>query len=80
MPYLTSTQTGLAAAQLGRRKVLGQGRSEGAAPGTGTEHLEPDRSIPHMRRQAPARLVMLMVAHLSPRLTPPQPHRTVSDH
>ena len=50
MPCLTSTQTGLAAARLRRRKVLGQGRSEGATPGTGTEHPKPDRSIPHIRR------------------------------
>jgi len=50
LPCLTSTQTGLAAAQLGRRKVLGQGRSEGVVPGTGTKHPKPNGSIPHMRR------------------------------
>ena len=50
MPCPTSTQTGLAAARLRRRKVLGQGRSEGATPGTGTEYPKPDRSIPHIRQ------------------------------
>jgi len=49
-PSLASTQTGLAAAQLRRRKVLGQGRPEGAASGTGTRHPKPARSIPHKRR------------------------------